>query len=61
MHFVFKLSAFVRPYWRWAVIALALLTALVCLDLSIPRLVQRIIDQGINQPKFGQGAIIEQQ
>ncbi len=49
MHFVFKLSAFVRPYWRWAVIALALLTALVFLDLSIPRLVQRIIDQGINQ------------
>ena len=43
-----KLMRYVKPYWRRAVIALVLLTALVFLDLSIPRLVQRIIDQGIN-------------
>ncbi|MCB0038176.1 MAG: ABC transporter ATP-binding protein/permease [Caldilinea sp.] len=49
MSYVFKLSSFVRPYWRWALIALVLLTILVFLDLSIPRLIQRIIDQGINQ------------
>ena len=49
MHAVRKLSRFVRPYWRWATIALVLLTVLVFLDLSIPRLIQRIIDQGINQ------------
>ncbi|MFO7634789.1 MAG: ABC transporter transmembrane domain-containing protein, partial [Caldilinea sp.] len=49
MNFVFKLLPFVRPYWRWVVISLVLLTTLVFLDLSIPRLVQRIIDQGINQ------------
>ncbi len=49
MQAVRKLSRFVRPYWRWATIALVLLTVLVFLDLSIPRLIQRIIDQGINQ------------
>ncbi len=49
MHNVFKLTRFVKPYWRRAVMALVCLTSLVFLDLSIPRLVQRIIDQGINQ------------
>ncbi len=39
---------FVKPYWKRAVVALVLLTSLVFLDLSIPRLIQRIIDQGIN-------------
>ncbi len=44
-----KLLPFIRPYWRRAVVALILLTSLVFMDLSIPRLIQRIIDQGINQ------------
>lgn len=44
-----KLLNFVKPYWKRAVMALVLLTALVFLDLSIPRLIQRLIDQGINQ------------
>ena len=44
-----KLWPFVRPYWRPAVMALVLLTSLVFLDLSIPRLIQRIIDQGVRQ------------
>jgi ATP-binding cassette subfamily B multidrug efflux pump len=46
---IFKLFHFVKPYWRRAVVALMLLTSLVFMDLTIPRLVQRIIDQGINQ------------
>jgi ATP-binding cassette subfamily B multidrug efflux pump len=53
MDHVIKLSAFVRPYWKRAVMALVLLTTLVFMDLSIPRLIERIIDQGIaqhNQP-----------
>ncbi|HTP10331.1 MAG TPA: ABC transporter ATP-binding protein [Anaerolineae bacterium] len=49
MHETRKLLNFVKPYWKRAVIALVLLTSLVFLDLSIPRLIQRIIDQGINQ------------
>jgi ATP-binding cassette subfamily B multidrug efflux pump len=44
-----KLSSFVRPYWRRAALALALLTTLVVMDLSIPRLIQHLIDQGIAQ------------
>jgi ATP-binding cassette subfamily B multidrug efflux pump len=43
-----KLLAYLRPYWRRAVAALLLLATLVVLDLAIPRLIQRIIDQGIN-------------
>src|SRR5512139_2933522 len=49
MHETRKLLSFVKPYWKRAVMALVLLTTLVFLDLSIPRLIQRIIDQGINQ------------
>ncbi len=44
-----KILPFIKPYWKLAVLALVLLTSLVVLDLSIPRLIQRIIDQGINQ------------
>jgi ATP-binding cassette, subfamily B, multidrug efflux pump len=47
MREVFILLPFVRPYWRRALVALILLTSLVLLDLSIPRLIQRLIDQGI--------------
>jgi ATP-binding cassette subfamily B protein len=44
---IFKLFPFLKPYWKRSVAALILLTSLVFLDLSIPRLIQRIIDQGI--------------
>lgn len=47
MNDVRKLLFFIRPYWRRALVALTLLTVLVFLDLAIPRLIQRIIDQGI--------------
>jgi ATP-binding cassette, subfamily B, multidrug efflux pump len=46
---IFKLLPFVRPYWKRATAALVLLTSLVFMDLSIPRLIQHIIDQGITQ------------
>jgi ATP-binding cassette, subfamily B, multidrug efflux pump len=46
---IFKLLPFVKPYWKRALLALVLLTSLVFLDLAIPRLIQRIIDQGITQ------------
>ena len=44
---IFKLVSFVRPYWKRAALSLVLLTAVVVMELAIPRLVQRIIDQGI--------------
>lgn len=53
MAHVFRLTRFVKPYWRRALAALALLTALVFLDLAIPRLIQRIIDQGVAQHDRG--------
>lgn len=44
---LFKLLPFLRPYWKRSAVALVFLTSLVFFDLSIPRLIQRIIDQGI--------------
>ncbi len=58
---IFKLLPFIRPYWKRSTGALVLLTSLVFLDLSLPRLIQRIIDQGIlgnNQQVVLQTAII---
>ncbi len=49
MNQILKLIHFIRPYWKRAAIALVLLTTLVFFDLSIPRLIERIIDQGIAQ------------
>jgi ATP-binding cassette subfamily B protein len=42
-----RLLGFVKPYWRLAALALVILSSLVVMDLAIPRLIQRIIDQGI--------------
>jgi ATP-binding cassette subfamily B multidrug efflux pump len=42
-----KLLRFVRPYRLHAIVALVLLLGMVASDLLIPRLTQRIIDQGI--------------
>jgi len=42
-----RLFRFIRPYRALAVWSLVLLAVLVCLDLAIPRLIQRIIDHGI--------------
>jgi ATP-binding cassette, subfamily B, multidrug efflux pump len=48
MNQVSKLFRFLKPYWKKSVLSLVLLTAVVGMDLAIPRLVQRVIDQGIN-------------
>jgi ATP-binding cassette, subfamily B, multidrug efflux pump len=42
-----KLLKYLKPYWRLAVAALVLLSTLVLFDLSIPLLIQHIIDKGI--------------
>ena len=49
MIYVRKLLPFVKPYWKRSTVALILLTSLVVFDLSIPRLIQHLIDQGIIQ------------
>lgn len=57
MHHIRQLLPFIKPYWKRALVALILLTALVFMDLAIPRLIQRLIDQGINQ---GNAAVVLQ-
>ena len=49
MNHILQLGSFIRPYGRRAALALVLLSSLVVMDLSIPRLIERIIDQGINR------------
>jgi ATP-binding cassette subfamily B multidrug efflux pump len=57
MNDIRRLLGFIRPYRRLAAYSLALLAALVVFDLAIPRLIQRIIDQGI--AKGDRGVVIE--
>ena len=49
MHDLRRLLGFVGQYRRFAILALVTLATLVVFDLAIPRLVQRIIDQGIHR------------
>ena len=44
---LFSLASYVNPYWKQSVAALSLLIAVVVMDLAIPKLIQRIIDEGI--------------
>jgi len=44
-----KFFTYIKPYWKQALLALILLVCVVFMDLTIPRLVQRIIDDGIYQ------------
>ncbi len=44
-----KFYPFLKPYWFLSVVSLVLLTSQIFLDLAIPRLIQRIIDEGIAQ------------
>ncbi len=43
-----KLLPFVKPYWRRSLVSLIFLILVIVIDLTIPRLIQQIIDQGIN-------------
>jgi len=42
-----KLGRYLKPYWLWATIAPLLMALEVAMDLMIPRLIQRIVDQGV--------------
>ena len=47
MKSIWRVLAFIKPYRRPAILSLVLLVFMVAADLLIPRLTQRIIDQGI--------------
>ncbi|MCE5257135.1 MAG: hypothetical protein LLF89_09870, partial [Spirochaetaceae bacterium] len=42
-----KLLHFARPYKKQAVFSMVMLVAMVVFDLSIPRFIQRLIDEGV--------------
>jgi ATP-binding cassette subfamily B multidrug efflux pump len=44
---ILKLRSFIHPYVWQSILALIMLTAVVFVDLAIPRLIEKIIDQGI--------------
>ena len=44
---IFKFLSFIKPYRKQVVFAMIFLICVVFMDLTIPRLVQRIIDEGI--------------
>jgi len=44
-----KLVKFLKPYWRWAAVAPFLMMLEVIMDLMQPRMVERIVDEGIAQ------------
>jgi ATP-binding cassette subfamily B protein len=48
MSHIRKLLYFVKPYWRRSLVSLFFLLGVTFMDLTIPRLIQHIIDQGIN-------------
>jgi ATP-binding cassette subfamily B protein len=41
------LALFLRPYWRWAVLAPVMMIVEVAMDLLQPRMIQNIVDNGI--------------
>ena len=57
MKHIQRLSRFVQPYRVLALLSLLTLITMVFLDLAIPRLIQRLIDQGI--AKNDQGVVIQ--
>lgn len=44
-----KLLKYLKSYWHWAILAPLLMVLEVAMDLMQPRLIQRIVDQGIAQ------------
>jgi len=47
-----KMLHFAAPYWKIALFSFVMLIAMVGFDLAVPRLVGRIIDQGVRQKDF---------
>jgi ATP-binding cassette subfamily B protein len=48
-----KLFRFLKPYWHWATLAPLLMALEVAMDLMQPRMIQRIVDEGIAARDMG--------
>jgi len=49
MNAAMKLTKYLKPYWLWAILAPLLMMLEVAMDLMQPRMIQRIVDEGITQ------------
>jgi len=49
MNSIRKISHYLKPYWLWAILAPLMMLLEVAMDLLQPRMIQRIIDDGISQ------------
>jgi ATP-binding cassette subfamily B multidrug efflux pump len=49
MKSTYKLAKYLKPYWQWAILAPLLMVLEVAMDLMQPRMIQRIVDEGIAQ------------
>ena len=47
MESINRLTRFLKPYWRWMILAPLLMALEVAMDLMQPRLIERIVDVGI--------------
>jgi ATP-binding cassette subfamily B protein len=47
MHATRRLARFLKPYWHWSLLAPLLMALEVAMDLLQPRLIQRIVDDGV--------------
>ncbi|BCX05468.1 MAG: ABC transporter [Candidatus Roseilinea sp.] len=48
-----RLARFLRPYWVWAALAPLLMVLEVAMDLTQPRLIEHIVDEGIAKSDLG--------
>ena len=48
-----RILHFAKPYWKRSALALTGLVIMVACDLAVPRLVEKIIDQGIEAKNMG--------
>jgi ATP-binding cassette subfamily B multidrug efflux pump len=49
MKSAYRLARFLKPYWHWAILAPLLMVLEVAMDLMQPKMIERIVDQGIAQ------------
>lgn len=53
MKSVYQLAKFLKPYWHWAILAPLLMILEVAMDLMQPKMIERIVDQGIARLDMG--------
>ena len=49
MKSLLRIAKYAKPYWKQIIVSLVFLSTVVYLDLLIPQLIQKIIDQGISK------------